>query len=297
MKLIDPCRESGFSLQRCLPPAGLVSHVDNFQHIQMPQAGPLPRILPGNGALCIIPCRSTLTLRDVHAGQQHVLDEAFILCNRHHVLDLSTDAPGQFFVISFRPGRLRHFGAACFADLQDRVTPAYDLWHQPVEPLSEQLADSAGLTESTGLLGHFLSGLIQQNRQSHFDALMDLLYLGPERRISDLADDAGLSLRQFERVFTSTYGVTPKFFARVARLQRVARKLALEPTSSAALSALDAGFFDQSHFVHELRKLADLSPAELACGMRERPHFYNPSSLQRYSALLGKVLNDRPRLC
>jgi AraC-like DNA-binding protein len=289
MHLIDAAHHHSLALQRYLPPASLGAHVDNFQHILTRDAGSLPRILPGNGALILIPCSPAISLTNLHQGSQQALTGPVILCNRHQVLDLAASGASQLFVVSFRPGRLRHFGKACFADLQDRVTPTHALWGNTGSQLAEQLAAAPDHTQAITLLGDFLLKRLQHTRSADFDRLMDLLYLGPDRRISDLADTAGLSLRQFERRFTGTYGVTPKFFARVARLQRVARKLALDPASNPALSALDAGFFDHAHFVHELRKLADLSPTELTRGMRERPHFYNPLSLQRYTAQLNQA--------
>ncbi|KAF7599414.1 MAG: hypothetical protein CGU29_07700 [Candidatus Dactylopiibacterium carminicum] len=295
MHLIDTHHDAHLVLRRSLPPASLATHVDNFQYLHIPHAGLLPRILPGNGALALIPCGGTLQLTEIHSGQQHLLDEPAILCNRHQVLDLSASEPSRLFVVSFRPGRLRHFGDTCFADLQDRITPSRALWGSCSASLGERLAEASDPGSAIVALAGFLERRLQKTRSADFDLLMDLLYLGPERRISDLAQDAGLSLRQFERRFTGTYGVAPKYFARVARLQRVARKLALDPASSTALSALDAGFFDHSHFVHELRRLADLSPTELASGMRERPHFYNPVSLQRYTALINQALGTQSR--
>ncbi|MFT4173528.1 MAG: helix-turn-helix transcriptional regulator [Rhodocyclaceae bacterium] len=277
--------------QRCLPPPALTRFVDNFLCLHMPVGGALPRVLPGTGALCLFLYRAPLAVADVHQARQQDMTRSFVMVNRHQVLDFSTAGPTECVVISFRPGRLRYFVSASFGELQDQLTPAADLWGRQIESIAEQLALAPGFEARVELLSRFLLDRLHEEREARLDRLLDQLYLAPSTRIATLADEAGWSLRHFERLFNSTYGVSPKYFARVARLQQVARRLALEPNSNAGTAALDVGFFDQSHFIHELNKLARLSPTDLVRGMRERPHFYNPKAIQRYVALL-KTLSD-----
>ncbi|MEC5397072.1 helix-turn-helix transcriptional regulator [Uliginosibacterium sp. H1] len=277
------------SLQRCLPPPVLAPFIDNFQLLEITAAGPLPRLLPGTGALCCFVSGAPLAVDDVHSAEHRHLSRAFLLCNRHHVLDLAATGPSRLVLVSFRPGRLRYFSPASFAELQDHITDAADLWGSSASLMAEQLEEAVDLEACRLRLSAFLSAMLPRPGEARLDLMLDLLYLSPSMRIADLAAGAGWSMRHFERMFASTYGVTPKFFARVARLQQVARKLALEPDCTAGSSALDAGFFDQSHFIHELDKLAGLSTVEFVRGVRERPHFYNPMARQRYLALL----NDR----
>jgi AraC-like DNA-binding protein len=276
-------------IERSQPAAALEPYIDNFQMVTLPHGGPLPRVLPGTGALCFFPISGALTVANLHAAKQQVVGEPFLICNRHQVLDFSSIGPTRFLVVSFRPGRLRHFTSTGFVDLQDRISSATDLWGEGVRRVTAQLSGTPNAWECIAQVSELLLRLLRGQTEMRLDMLMDMLYLSPETRISDVAEHAGWSLRHFERLFASTYGVSPKFFARVTRLQRVARKLALDPVSSLSSSALDAGFFDQSHFVHELRKLAGISPAELTRGVRDRPHFYNPKSLHAYVAMLRSL--------
>ncbi|HSD39805.1 MAG TPA: helix-turn-helix transcriptional regulator [Rhodocyclaceae bacterium] len=280
---------AAYVIERAHPTPALEPFIDNFQVVTLPHGGPLPRVLPGTGALCFFPLRGSLTVTNLHAAKQQVISEPFLICNRHQVLDFSTVGPARFLVVTFRPGRLRYFTSTGFADLQDRVSSAADLWGEGIKRVTAQLVGTPNAGECVAQVSELLLRLLRGQSEMRLDLLMDTLYLSPGTRISDVAEGAGWSLRHFERLFTSTYGVSPKFFARVTRLQRVARKLALDPVTSLSSSALDAGFFDQSHFVHELRKLAGISPAELARGVRDRPHFYNPKSIDAYVAMLRSL--------
>lgn len=269
--------------QRCRPPAELATYIDNYLFLDIPAIQTkLPRLLPGTGAACFFFTGSALHVHNIHDGAQQTHQHPFLICNRHHVLDLSAAGATGLMVINFRPGRLRFFIDATFSELQDQITQAADLWGDRAKDIPEKLAQAHDLAERATIVSDFFLGVLKEREASRLDLLLDMLYLTPGTRIADLAEQGGWSLRHFERQFSAAYGVTPKYFARVARLQQVARKLALEPTASTLESALDAGFFDQSHFIHELSKLAGLSASELARGVRERPHFYNPKALQWY---------------
>lgn len=279
--------------QRCRPPPALATYIDNYLQLDIATAGAeLPRLLPSAGAICFFFYGASLAVQNIHAGLQETSSESFLICNRHHVLDLSANGATGLIVVNFRPGRFRYFTDIPFSELQDHLTGAADLWGEPARELTEQLAQGNTFAERAQILSAFFLQVLKAREASRLDLLLDLLYLSPGTRIAELAEQGGWSLRHFERQFTATYGVTPKYFARVARMQQVARKLALEPGSSTLESALDAGFFDQSHFIHELSKLAGLSASELARGVRERPHFYNPKALQWYLCHMDNMVNS-----
>lgn len=284
---------ASYRSQRCLPVPQLAPFIDNYLMLESSSGGALPRLLPGTGAACFFVYGAPLIITSRHDTTQETLSSPFLLCNRHHVLELSDSGASGFIVVNFRPGRLRYFTDTPFSELQDRVTPAGELWGARSQEIVEQLAHSTSFSERAALLSAFFCQLLQERGKERLDPLLDVLYLSPGTRIADLAEQSGLSLRHFERLFASTYGVSPKYFARVARMQQVARKLALDPGVGTLESALDAGFFDQSHFIHELHKLVGLTPAELARGVRERPHFYNPKALNWYICHVQRMVNGQ----
>jgi AraC-like DNA-binding protein len=67
-------------------------------------------------------------------------------------------------------------------------------------------------------------------------------------------DATGLTLRQFERVFSASFGLRPKLFQRVARVEGLLRE-ALPSARTDADIALRHGYYDQSHMARDLRAL------------------------------------------
>lgn len=280
--------------QRFVPSPRLAPFADNFQIMRMEAAGELPRVLPGSGALLCIPLGGSLYLQDLHRALRLSFEQPFVICNRHAVLDLSCSRPLELIILTFRPGRLRYLVPASFAELQDRITAAAELWGQArIAELCERLILTASAAARVALLEGFLEETLPTRCDVRLDVLQDSLYLAPHTRISALAEQGGWSLRHFERLFTQAYGVSPKYFARVARLQQVARNMALGIAPNVAGAAADAGFYDQPHFIHELRSLASLQPADFSRHLCERPHFYNPLALPGYRRLLHSSLSGR----
>ena len=78
------------------------------------------------------------------------------------------------------------------------------------------------------------------------------------RRIDDLTRYIGLSQSALERRFRRVVGVSPKRFASVLRLRRAVRLRAVGADLTAVAHA--AGYFDQSHFIHDFRRATGSSP-------------------------------------
>jgi AraC-like DNA-binding protein len=55
-------------------------------------------------------------------------------------------------------------------------------------------------------------------------------------------------------------GVSPKHFARTARMQRALIKLQFGPGASLATTALELGYSDQAHMHRDFRELVGVTP-------------------------------------
>lgn len=78
--------------------------------------------------------------------------------------------------------------------------------------------------------------------------------------LAELAECAGLSPRQLQRLFVSALGQTPHQVYATVRL-RVARQLLQQSTLSVTDIAIRCGFVDASHFTKRYRALFGLTPA------------------------------------
>lgn len=88
---------------------------------------------------------------------------------------------------------------------------------------------------------------------------------GEPEAVARVARALGLSERQLERRFLQRIGVSPKRYAGLVRFERALELVRRAPSLTRA--ALDAGYYDQSHFIREFRRFAGVAPGRFA-GLR-----------------------------
>jgi AraC-like DNA-binding protein len=94
-------------------------------------------------------------------------------------------------------------------------------------------------------------------------------------RIARVADKTGLSSRRFIELFKQHVGMTPKLFCRVQRFQKVLRRITSGKPVNWSAVALDGGYFDQAHFIHDFRAFSGISPSKYLADYRDFPRHHN----------------------
>ena len=188
--------------------------------------------------------------------------------------------PGQrTFGVRFRPGRWRAIarGSLDPADrLKDLVVPLSDLWGSRTVRLAEQLGEAASVDRQILAFETALPIPADSNPVERALAWM-------ERRrgavsMDELAGRAGLSARQLRRVCLESTGLTPKFLARVLRFRYALQRLARDHRRpSLAELALDCGYYDQAHFIHDFRQFSGRTPAAAPITTGDGRFFQSPT--------------------
>lgn len=92
--------------------------------------------------------------------------------------------------------------------------------------------------------------------------------------LHELAYHSNLSYRQFERLFKQKFGVSPKKFQRITRLQKTVKQVLLSSNKHYLSTALDNGYYDQSHFIKEFQSFTNLKPSQYFVTKNFDNHFY-----------------------
>ncbi|MGW2151623.1 DUF6597 domain-containing transcriptional factor [Nonomuraea bangladeshensis] len=119
---------------------------------------------------------------------------------------------------------------------------------RPTDP-ADHSTDSARLTNAAAQLADPAAPFIAR-----------ALRLG--RSVSEVARDLGLSERQLHRRSLTAFGYAPKTLQRIVRFQRALR-LARAGVPLATVAA-EAGYADQAHLSHEVKRLSGVSLRTLA---------------------------------
>lgn len=91
-------------------------------------------------------------------------------------------------------------------------------------------------------------------------ALKTLPSLPHSGAISEVIAQTGLSSRRFIELFSKQVGLSPKLYSRICRFQQALQLINQKEKIDWLEVALECGYFDQSHFIHDFRAFSGLSP-------------------------------------
>jgi AraC-like DNA-binding protein len=162
--------------------------------------------------------------------------------------------------VSFTLGAARCFFATPLAATQDELVPLAELWGRAGACLREQLLAAAGPDDMIRVVEKILW------RQLSSEHLVDPGITAAARALSrgvpvgDVSSALGMVPKTFRRRFIAQVGLPPKRFARVRRLQRVARQVDGQSPVDWAAVAAQHGYSDQPHLTDEFRDLLGVTP-------------------------------------
>jgi AraC-like DNA-binding protein len=174
--------------------------------------------------------------------------------------------------VHFRPGGAYPFFGLPASELENRHVALEDLWGGFAREVRERLLAAGTVDARLGVLERALAVRLWRPPEFHpavAFARGEFRRVPAARTIGDVTRRIALSPRRFIEVFRAQVGVTPKRFCRVKRFQRAVQTIASGRGVEWVQVALDCGYFDQAHFIHDFREFAGLTPAAYA-GMRVR---------------------------
>lgn len=81
-------------------------------------------------------------------------------------------------------------------------------------------------------------------------------------KIKDITEAEVIGEKQLRRIFHSRVGISTKTFIKIVRFQNTLSLMNLKKDNKIVNFALDAGYYDESHFIHEFYKLSSMNPSE-----------------------------------
>ena len=174
--------------------------------------------------------------------------------------------------VVFRPGGAFPFLGTSAIELTDAHVDLETLWGNSAKDLRERLCEAESPAERFDLLEAALMAHLFRPLESHYAvrfALDAFRHADSSLTIRDVARDAGLSQRRFTQVFAREVGMSPKLFCRVQRFRQALETVRHDAATNWAQVAVDCGYYDQSHLIHDFESFSTLSPAEYIRLQRE----------------------------
>jgi AraC-like DNA-binding protein len=249
-----PARPAG-GYQEHAPPASLAQHVECFwSRTGSGEATGVPRshrVMPDGCADIVLAFDGGAPMAAMAVGTM----------TRPLVFRDSTSA--SYLGVRFRPGVAGVLFGMPASELTNGRPALGDVW-----PRADAVTDALALADDTTGRIKVLSAEVAR-RLLAAPAAPPVAVIAAAARIAAargnlsmrvLASELGVTRQHLARSFAQHVGLSPKMLARIARARGVVDR-ARGATSIDWISvALDAGYYDQSHLIAELRELTGLSP-------------------------------------
>lgn len=133
---------------------------------------------------------------------------------------------------------------------------------EDIKKLSK-IFDVTNAKERCNILKNYLKEKIKDRPSDKYIKVVEQLYENPkEQNVIALASSWGCNKRHLYRIFKTYYGVSPKVLLNIVRLH-LCLTLMLEEKLSLIEVATICGFYDQAHFIKEIKKYTGFSPLQL----------------------------------
>jgi len=197
----------------------------------------------------------------------------------------------EIISVHFRPSMLEHIISLPVSEFSHHCIPLADLLCPQLAMLAADIVDAPCIDEAIKQTELRLMGLVAQNMQQRRKAKP--LRIKPEfihQPTKAVAALEGLSVRQLERRFQASYGVTLRDWRRLDRATRALVSLTLfSNDSNIAEIAHNANYFDHAHMCRDFRELCGVSPLEFRRRLICDPSYWPFREL-------GKIINPECRI-
>jgi AraC-like DNA-binding protein len=152
-------------------------------------------------------------------------------------------------------------------DLRNRTVLLDELWGPLARELRERLQAAPQAAQKLRIVEAALLARLKEAPPADMMVTWALRALAADptaARIEAVQHASGCSAQQFIRRFEAAVGLTPKRYARVLRFNALLPRLVRVGPIDWAEAAAEGGYYDQSHLIHEFKRLAGVTPSAYA---------------------------------
>lgn len=235
----------------------LANYIDCFWSENFMDNNPQKRLLvfPDNTVELIF-CQAPL-IRNGHSYLSHLSG----LKTRSQIVDAERS---PLVAVRFKPYGIKPFITCSPQELLNGCFLPEDVFGSEIKHIEEQLFESKEFESRVNILHQYFCKKLAGAKEP-------LNLFGPNITqfisahnggctIPDLLNWSGLSLKSLERHFKKHFGLSPKQYLRLQRVLLALATCRAKPESSLTSIAYSFGYFDQAHFINEVKKFTGLNP-------------------------------------
>ena len=184
---------------------------------------------------------------------------------RNRFITIPSGKDSEMFVINFHKGMSYPFVKIPLYELTDSVVDGDLVLSTEIMDMRSMLLEAptpAGkfTVAEKYLLRRFSHSLIV-NPFIKF-AVNAIIALPEQHSIRQISSKVGYSQKHLIKLFKDHVGITPKGFLKIIRFQKAVQEIEASKNIHWARLALESGYYDQAHFIHDFKEFSGFTPQE-----------------------------------
>lgn len=200
-------------------------------------------------------------------AERDIADNSVLNGQQKQGFDIHITDKLLMFSVIFQPAGAMLFFDMPLKEVYNQNVPLKYFMKAPIDQLEDDLYKASDFQQRTVLMNEFLLKLLAENYKKYaYARIENTIQLINNSygaiSIDELAANACLSRKQFERTFLDCIGSTPKQFLRTIRFQFVLFNKMHYKTHSLTELAHKCGYYDQSHMITDFKHLTGMTPKQ-----------------------------------
>ncbi len=254
--------------QELLPHKSLSDHIACYFFMEVEKENEEELVIPdGTAGLMIVQegsfrrfCPSSKINTELPSG-------SYLFGQKTKPVHYSFDVPSlQCLGVKFQPQGLKSFHRFSNSEITDTMESATAVFGSAFEEIVEKLRGVNSVNIKKELLDVFFQKALPDDIEASQKLVQCLLQFIHQRRgrlgVADLIEHFKLGYKQLERLFKKFVGVSPKTYCCITRFNAAVIHQKNNCPENLTHLAYSSGYFDQMHFIKEVKHFTHLTPKE-----------------------------------
>lgn len=167
------------------------------------------------------------------------------------------------FAVVFKPNGIQRLFKLSHSEITRHAIDGNDLFRNNTEELWNRIKTASGIAEMKVRLESFLERYLTRTgfSESPISKILEIILLKQGiLRLGELCNDFHVSARTLQRKFIDEIGMSPKEYMQITRLNHALKLLKSNQYKNLTELSYLSGYYDQSHYIKDIRKMFGISP-------------------------------------
>ena len=254
-------------IYQALPPHPSLSNcIASYFFIEMENGTAVDELVIPDGTHGLMFVQQARFTRYCSTGENKVCG-SYLFGQKSKAVYYGFDTPGlHCFGVKFHPHGLKRFTEMPVSEFKDTMVEAPLVLGKEFSRLEDRALSANNAEEKKTLLDAYFIQKIQREEEQDYllviSVLTEIHRNKGQMEIADLLLSFGLNYKRLERLFKKHIGLSPKAYCCIVRFNATLFYQAKNPSDNLTQLAYSAGYFDQMHFVKEVKHFTNLTPSE-----------------------------------